>query len=262
MSRPRRESPTWDPRQYLKFERERTLPCRDLVGRVELQSPTSIVDLGCGPGNSTSVLAERWPSARLVGVDSSEKMLESARKSGVSAEWVLADMSKWVPEQSFDLVFSNAALQWLVNQEHQVPRLFMSVSKNGAFAFQIPSGEGEWTKALREVAESSPWRGRFPEDLVDLSTNGLDFYYDLLSPLSSRVDMWETEYVHVFPGTQSIVEWTSGTAMRPVLDRLTEPQMRGSFLTEYAAAVGRSYHLRPDGKVLFPFLRRFLVAYR
>lgn len=262
MSRPSRESPTWDPTQYLKFEEERTLPCRDLVARIRLQSPASIVDLGCGPGNSTSVLAGRWPTARLVGVDNSEKMLESARAAGVSAEWVLADMSKWVPEQAFDLVFSNAALQWLVNQEHQVSRLFMSVSRSGAFAFQIPSGEGDWTKALREVAESSSWRGRFPENLVDLRTHGLEFYYDLLSPMSSRVDMWETEYVHVFPSTQSIVEWTSGTAVRPILDLLPAEQERESFLADYAAAVGRSYRSRPDGKVLFPFLRRFLVAYR
>jgi trans-aconitate 2-methyltransferase len=262
MPQPSRESPSWDPEQYLKFERERTLPCRDLVARIELPSPTSIIDLGCGPGNSTSVLAENWPSSKLVGLDNSEKMLESARKSGVRADWVLADMSKWVPERPFDLVVSNAALQWLVNQEHQVPRLFMSVSPGGAFAFQVPSGHGEWAKALKEVAESDAWRGRFSPNLVDLRTHDLRFYYDLLSPMSSRVDMWETEYIHVFPGPESIVEWTTGTAVRPMLDRLADEEERRSFVADYSAAVARAYGRGPDGKVLFPFLRRFLVAYR
>jgi trans-aconitate 2-methyltransferase len=257
-----RETPTWDPREYLKFERERTLPCRDLVARIELESPALIADLGCGPGNSTSVAAGRWPDAKIVGVDSSAEMLKIARGSNLRAEWVLADMREWTPERPYDLLFSNAALQWVAGQETVLPRLFDSVGEGGAFAFQIPSGEGGWSRAIKEVADSPAWRSRFSENLLQLSTHELTFYYDLLSPISQRIDLWETQYVHVFPGPEAVVEWTKGTALRPLLDRLPEERERASFLAGYSATIAKAYPRRPDGQVLFPFLRRFVVAYR
>jgi trans-aconitate 2-methyltransferase len=257
-----RETPTWDPREYLKFERERTLPCRDLVSRIELESPQSIVDLGCGPGNSTQVLAERWPAAKITGVDNSEDMLARARKSSVAADWRLSDIREWSPDHPFELVFSNAVYQWLPNQDVELPRLFRSVAANGVFAFQIPSGEGEWTTAIRRVAELPAWEGRFKDNLVDLRTPDVSFYYDLLSPLSRRIDAWQTQYVHVFPAPEMVVEWTSGTALRPLLDLLSDKEERAAFLADYTEEVSKAYQRRADGNVLFPFLRRFVVAYR
>jgi trans-aconitate 2-methyltransferase len=257
-----RETPTWDAREYLKFERERTLPCRDLVARIELESAALIADLGCGPGNSTTVLAQRWPAAKVVGIDSSEEMLKTARKSSLPAEWLLADMREWNPGHPYDLVFSNAALQWVGNHQIELPRLFRFVGAGGAFAFQIPAGEGDWTRTIREVAEGPAWRGRFSESVLDLETHQLGFYYDLLSPLCRRIDLWETQYVHILSGPEGVVEWTKGTALRPMLDRLPEDGERASFLADYAAAITKAYPRRPDGKVLFPFLRRFVAAYR
>ena len=256
-----RENPGWDSGQYLKFERERTLPCRDLVARIELKSPHLIVDLGCGPGNSTAVLAERWPQAKVTGVDSSAEMLKAARSSSVNAEWLLADIRDWKPARPVDLLFSNAALQWVPGQESEVPRLIGLVSPGGAFAFQIPAGAGEWTKALREVAESREWRDRLEEKVLDLHTHELDFYYGLLAPRSISVDLWETCYIHVLPSAEAVVEWTQGTALRPVLQRLSAEE-RLRFLGDYTSAIRRAYPPQRDGRVLFPFLRRFVVAYR
>lgn len=256
-----RDIPSWNPREYLRFERERTLPCRDLVNRIELDSPSTVADLGCGPGNSTAVLAERWPGAKLLGVDNSTAMLEKARNSPTTADWVLADIRDWTPGYACDLLFSNAALQWVPDHDRQVPRLFSLVAEDGALAFQIPSGKGAWVEALREVVGLPAWRATLPESVVDLRTEELSFYYDLLSPLSQRLDLWETEYMHILPGPDSVVEWTSGTALRPLLDRLSE-EKRASFFADYTKAINEAYPGRPDGKVLFPFLRRFVVAYR
>lgn len=257
-----RETPTWDPKEYLKFERERTLPCRDLVSRIELESARSIVDLGCGPGNSTAVLAERWPHAKITGVDNSEDMLAKARKASVVADWQLSDIREWSSDHPFDLVFSNAVFQWLPHQVVELPRLFRWVASDGVFAFQIPSGEGEWTTAIRRVAERPEWKGRFRESLVDLRTPDVSFYYDLLSPMSRRIEAWQTQYFHVFSAPEMIVEWTSGTALRPLLDSLTDRQERAAFLAGYTEEVVKVYPRRPDGKVLFPFLRRFVIAYK
>lgn len=220
------------------------------------------MDLGCGPGNSTQVLAGRWPEAKIIGIDSSAEMLEKARKSGVRAEWQLADIRDWAPSSPVGLVFSNAVFQWLPDPDVQIPRLLSEVSPEGAFAFQVPSGEGRWVDAIRRVAEGARWRGSFPETALSLGMPDVSHYYDLLSPLSRRIDVWQTEYVHVFPAPETVVEWTSGSALRPILDRLTKKEERESFLSDYTAAIVEAYPARSDGKVLFPFLRRFAVAYR
>lgn len=255
-----RENPSWSPSVYLKFERERTLPCRDLVSRIELESPANIVDLGCGPGNSTAVLLRRWPAAHVLGVDNSAEMLESARKTGLAAKWELADIAGWDPREEFDLIFSNALFQWIPDHEGQIPRLFRYLKPGGAFAVQIPSGRGAWVEAIRSVVEAPRWRDRLKGG-VDLATEGLDFYYDLLAPVSERVDLWETEYVHVLPSAEAVVEWTKGSALRPLLQKLTEEE-KAPFLSDYTSEIAARYLGRPDGKVLFPFLRRFWVAYR
>jgi trans-aconitate 2-methyltransferase len=256
----------WDARQYLKFEEERTLPSRDLVRRIELAGPTTILDLGCGPGNSTAILAERWPSARIHGVDSSAEMLETARASGTRAEWLRADLATWDPPTPSDLVFSNATLHWLPDHTTLVPRLFRWVAPAGALAFQVPARPAvpaAWTRALAEVRTRTPWSTLGgTEDPADANVLPLERYYDLLAPAARRVDLWDTEYDHVLPGPEGVVEWTRGTALRPWLGTLRSDAERAQFLDAYAAEVAREYPRRPDGRVVFPFLRRFVVAYR
>lgn len=251
----------WDPARYLRFEQERTLPSRDLVSRIDLPGPRRLVDLGCGPGNSTAVLRARWPDAECTGVDSSAEMLAQARRSDPNVRWVQGDLRTWAPEAPVELVFSNAALHWVPDHATVVPRLLRCLEPGGALAVQMPANTEEpYQEAALRVRRRPPWSelpGRGP-----LEVGSLAFYYDLLAPHASRVDLWDTTYVHVFPGTEAIVEWTRGTGLRPWLSQLPGDAERERFLSEYRAELDSLYPRRPDGQVLFPFLRRFFVAYR
>lgn len=258
-------APRWDSAQYLRFEAERTLPCRDLVRRIDLDAPARLLDLGCGPGTSTAVLLEQWPSARAIGVDSSEEMLARARSSGPRAEWVLADLRTWDPEAKLDLVFSNAVLQWVDDHPARIPRLWSWVGPGGALAFQVPArGEppAAWVEALDELRRRPAWRSDAADDEARSNVLPLARYYDLLRPDARRVDLWDTEYDHVLDGPEAIVEWLRGTALRRWLERLDRPGDRDRFLAELTEEIRARYPRRSDGSVLFPFLRRFVVAYR
>ena len=255
----------WDAKQYLLFEQERTQPCLDLVRRIELASPGSIVDLGCGPGNSTAILKERWPEARLAGVDSSSEMLQAARAADSSVEWIETDLHRWEPDRPYDLVFSNAVFHWIPDHPRFLSRWWGHVAPGGVLAFQVPApGEQRkrWVGALREILARPRWRSVAIGDPTKENVLSLAEYYEILREGSRRIDLWDTEYCHVLPGPQSVVEWTKGTALRPVLERLTSEGDRGRFLSEYSAEIGRAYRVQGDGRVLFPFLRRFVVAYR
>ncbi len=234
--------PLWDAAQYRKFEAERLRPCRDLVGRIELEHPTRLVDLGCGPGTSARVLRERWPDADVEGVDSSTEMLAVARAEEPRGRWTLADLRTWNPDGPVDLLFANASLQWVPDPRALIPKLWRNVAPGGAFAFQVPfrgSPPPAWLRAL-EAAD----------------------YYDLLAPVARAVDLWDTEYVHVLPGPESVVEWTKGTGLRPLLERLGSDEARRTFLEAYAERVAAAFPRRPDRRHLFPFRRRFVIAYR
>lgn len=257
--------PSWDSRQYLKFEAERTRPSRDLVRRLELLAPRRAIDVGCGPGNSTAVVQERWPAAEVLGLDSSPEMLEVARRSGVPARWLLADVRRWVPEGRVDLVFSNAALQWLPEHDREIPRLFDWVAPGGALAFQVPA-EGEtppgWVQALAAVHRAPRWKALLPDWPRNYNVLPLSRYYDLLAPAARALDLWDTEYQHVLDGPDATVEWVAGAGLRPVLEKLPGEAERREFLQQFAREIPAYYPVRKDGKVLFPFLRRFVIAYR
>ncbi|MGA9838832.1 MAG: methyltransferase domain-containing protein [Thermoplasmata archaeon] len=255
--------PSWDPQQYRRFEQERALPCRDLIGRIGGLSPLRIVDLGCGTGTSTRLLRERWPAAQILGVDSSPEMIAEARSSGVVAEWSLADIRTWSPDRPVDLVFSNAALQWVGAHDRIFPRLLEHVATGGALAVQMPfNWESPAYRCLRGVVESPTWSSRWGRDLVTIHDFPPAFYYDLLSSACRQVDLWETEYIHVLPDPDAIVEWMKGTGMRPYLDSLGSESGRTAFLREISSGVAASYPPQSDGRVLFAFRRLFLVAYR
>jgi trans-aconitate 2-methyltransferase len=252
--------PSWKADQYLKFAAERTQPCRDLAARVAIANPRRVIDLGCGPGNSTEVLAERWPLAKVTGLDSSAEMIAKARAAHPQWHWQAGAIEEWADGvDGYDVVFSNAAIQWVPDHHHLFPRLMARVTAGGALAVQMPGNcDAEAHRSMREVAS------RFPgaQKVREWFTHGMEFYYDLLAPLAARVELWATEYVHVMDGPEDIVEWYKGTGMRPFLDALSDDAERARFTAEYLAAIRQGYPARHDGHVLFPFRRLFLVAYR
>jgi len=249
--------PTWNPHQYLKFAEERSRPCRDLAARVEVEAPRSIIDLGCGPGNSAEVLAARWPQAAITGLDSSAAMIDAARATSPHYEWRIGDISAWAAgDQRFDIVFSNAALQWVGDHAEVFPQLLSHVAEGGALAVQVPGNYASGQHQLmREVAKRAHLQVR------EWHTHNLDFYYDALAPHAARLDLWATEYLHVLPNIEAIVEWYKGTGMRPYLDALADEAERERFLAEYLEGLRQIYAPQPDGAVLFPFRRIFIVAY-
>lgn len=245
----------WNAAQYLKFSEERTRPCRDLAARVALEQPRRIVDLGCGPGNSTAVVAARWPQARIAGLDSSPEMLAAARREHPEIRWEPGGIAAWADGgEPFDLVFSNAALQWLDDHAALFPKLFARVAPGGALAIQMPADySAPQHRILREMAARPvhDWHCHAPE-----------FYYDALAPAAARIDLWTTTYYHPMPDVEAIVEWYKGTGMRPYLEALEGPEERRRFIAEYCERLRPHFPAQPDGAVLFPFARLFVVAYR
>ena len=252
--------PTWNASQYLKFSEQRTQPCRDLAARVGLADPRSIIDLGCGPGNSTEVLAERWPSAWVTGLDNSAAMIAQARAGYPRCFWVAADIAEWAAgEDRYDLVFSNAALQWLPDHPGLFPKLMAHVAQGGALAVQMP---GNWDSAAHRIMRNVAAQFPATENAREWFTHSLGFYFDVLAPHAARVELWATEYIHVMDGPEGIVEWYKGTGMRPFLDALSADEDRDRFLAIYLEAIREAYPARAGGQVLFPFRRIFMVAHR
>ena len=252
--------PTWKADQYLKFATERTQPCRDLAARVAVENPRRVIDLGCGPGNSTEVLPARWPLAELTGLDSSAEMIGRAHAAHPEWRWMEAAIEPWLDgEDCFDVVFSNAALQWVPDHLDAFPRLMARVAAGGALAVQMPDNfDAEAHRLMRAVAS------RFPAaaSVREWFAHEAGFYYDALAPVAARVELWTTEYFHVMDGPDDIVEWYKGSGMRPFLDALSSDAERARFTADYLTALRGGYPARHDGRVLFPFRRLFIVAYR
>jgi trans-aconitate 2-methyltransferase len=254
--------PTWNAGQYLQFADERTQPCRDLVARIALNDPARIADLGCGPGNSTAVLAERWPKADITGLDSSAEMIAAAQKSRPDLHWTTGDIASWQPAHPCDLIFSNAALQWVPDHATVYPHLFRQLAPGGAFAVQVPGNlDAPAHHLMRELAASDDWRSDFPVPVREWFVHDLPFYYDLLSPVARRMDLWTTEYQHILAGPEAIVEWYKGTGLRPFLDTLENTERKERFLEDYLELITPAYPRQGDGRVIFPFRRLFMVAY-
>jgi len=250
--------PTWHPTQYLKFSEERTRPCRDLAARIEIDDPRRMIDLGCGPGNSTEVLAERWPEAQITGLDSSADMIAKARTAHPEWNWLAGDIAQWAAGDgdTYDVVFSNAALQWVPDHASLLPRL---LARGRVLAVQVPGNwDGPAHRLMREVAK----RFEFVRAVREWHTHDDAFYYDVLAPHAARLDLWATEYLHVLDSAEGIVEWYKGTGMRPFLEALDSEAERERFTGEYLEAIRAEFPARTDGKVLFPFRRMFMLAGR
>lgn len=250
----------WDAQQYLKFEDERTRAARDLLAQIPVQDARGVVDIGCGPGNSTELLARRWPQAKITGIDTSADMLRQARERLPQHTFIEANISHWAPPPGTDVLFANAIFQWVPNHLKQLMRLAMALPDGGSMAVQMPDNMDEPSHVLmREVARLPQFRTQLAHALEARGElPGPGVYYDALQPLCRRIDIWHTVYNHVLEDAPAIVEWVKGTGLRPFLDPLEIPERR-EFLEAYTARIAASYLPQADGKVLLRFPRIFIV---
>lgn len=253
----------WNPNQYLKFGSERTQPAIDLLNRVSLDSPNHIIDLGCGPGNSTTLLKQRWASATVSGLDSSAKMIQKAKLEHPSINWIHQDVSEWNPDKKYDLVFSNAALQWVEDHAILFPKLYTNLEIGGQLAVQLPY---HWDSSLNldvvEVSKNPEWDKRMGPARTALIRESISFYYDLVSSVAEDFHIWTTEYYHIMESHKAILEWISGTGLRPYMELLETEQERDQFKNQLLQRFENSYSKQIDGKIIFPFKRLFILATR
>jgi trans-aconitate 2-methyltransferase len=248
--------PTWDATRYLRFENERTRPCIDLVTQIKHDDVHIAADLGCGPGNSTAVLAQRFPTATVTGYDNSQNMLDRAGVDHPDLRFAHADIATWRAETPCDVILANASLHWLPDHAALFVRLMSMLEFGGVLAVQMPDNFHEPSHTLMDTAADAFPVIRKPHKPA---VHEPAFYYDVLAPLTSNVGLWRTQYTHVMPDHAAIVNWTRGTGLRPYLDQLA-PDQHDAFLNEYHRLIAHAYPAQRDGRVLFPFRRLFILA--
>jgi trans-aconitate 2-methyltransferase len=255
---------TWDPGLYARFGGERERPARDLLAAVTAEAPRTVVDLGCGAGGLARACAARWPAASVVGVDSSAEMLARAAGTPSPVAWSRADVAGWAPDGPVDLIVSNAALHWLGDHPRLFPRLVSHLSAGGVLAVQMPRNhDAPSHRIIREVAADGPWAAALGTAAPPAPVAPGADYFALLAPLAARIDVWETEYLHVLTEPDPVLQWIMGTTVRPLLDALAgEPALRERLLDALRERLARAYPRRPDGRTLYPFRRLFLIATR
>jgi trans-aconitate 2-methyltransferase len=255
---------SWSAAQYVAFEDERTRPVRDLLSALPAIGARSVIDLGCGPGNSTELLAARFPNAAVRGLDSSPDMIAAARRRLPQVQFAIGGIEEWADAGPFDVILANAVLHWVPEHAALFPALVGRLAAGGGLAIQMPDNlDVPAHQLMRETAADGPWAPTLAAASASRTPLGsADWYYGLLRPLCSRVDVWRTTYYHPLPGgAAAIVEWFKGSGLRPFLEPLDAPS-RAAYLERYTAAVARAYPTLPDGSVLLPFPRLFLVAVR
>ncbi len=251
----------WKPELYLKFEKQRTQPSVDLATRIDMPLPQRIIDIGCGPGNSTAVLKKRWPGAAITGLDSSPAMIAQARETDSGISWVCADASGDLSALGrFDIVFSNAAIQWMPDHETLLPNLFSLLKSGGVLAVQVPNTTSMPIHiALQTLIKTEKWRAKLGSASTH-STHAVPYYYDILSTLTADIDLWETHYHHVMESHNALVQWYSSTGLRPYLNGLDCETDKTAFLADFEDALKSAYPAQNDGHLLFPFVRIFFIA--
>ena len=277
---------SWDPSQYLKFGNERLRPALDLLARIALElppaAPGALVDLGCGAGNVTQFIVERWPHAQVTGIDSSAEMLAKARVALPAVKWIQSGIVAWRPAAPVNLIYSNAALHWLPAHEALLSGLMRYLKPGGVLAVQMPRNWAAPSHTSIDAALDAlglPAAERAQLNAAKLNTPVAEpaQYYDWLKPQAAQIDMWETLYTHVLAGENAVAEWVKGTALIPVMNRLKALGDKGfggsipenglhqgfwaeRFWEDYSARTMRAYPRRADGTTLLQFRRLFLVA--
>ncbi|WP_129842153.1 trans-aconitate 2-methyltransferase [Streptomyces sp. RFCAC02] len=270
--RDRPAPPVWDPAQYQRHSGHRTRPLYELLARVPPLLPAGdaprVADLGCGPGKPSLVVAERFPTARITGYDNSPAMLAEAEPyagplaGGGGLDFRCADLAEWRPGETFDLIVSNAALQWVPGHLGLLPDWVAGLAPGGVLAFQVPGNFDAPSHVLmREIAGGRHWRGRLGDVLRHRdATHPTGEYFAGLAAIGCEVDAWETTYLQVLHGDDPVLDWVRGTGLRPVLTALDDdPEARDAFVAEYRDALREAYPPGPHG-TLFPFRRVFVVA--
>ena len=254
---------SWAAEQYLALEEERTRPVRDLLSAVPDIGARLVMDLGCGPGNSTELLAARFPDAVVHGLDSSADMIDSARRRLPQAQLSVGSIEGWTDGGPFDVILANAVLHWIPNHATLFPELVAKLVTGGALAVQMPDNlDVPAHRLMREVAAQAPWATALAAAPAARTALGdVNWYYAVLKAACTQVDIWRTTYHHLLAGPAAIVEWFKGSGLKPFLDPLNEP-LRAEYLERYSAAVARAYAPLKDGPVLLPFPRLFMVAIR
>jgi trans-aconitate 2-methyltransferase len=251
---------TWNPQKYLQYADERALPFRHLIAAVDDLEPTSIVDLGCGPGGFTATLLAKWPSARIVGVDSSPQMIERATKRTVPSRltFELCDLTTWIAPCQIDLVIANAVLHWIEDHASLLDHLADQLADSGVLAFQVPANhDAPSHRLLRDICVSRRWRSK----LAGHPRTGVreaKWYIDTLSHMGLAVTAWQTTYFHRLTGDDPVLEWVRGTTLRPILDRL-DGEEQDELVAQYGAALRAAYPSH-GGVTSFPFTRTFVIA--
>lgn len=247
----------WNPSLYLQYGAERTRPAAELLARIALDDVSDVLDLGCGPGNSTALLLKRWPLARIMGVDNSPAMLEQARVAVPECRFVEADVRQFKPEHAVDLIYANASLQWVPDHYALLPHLISLLKLNGVLAVQMPDNVDEPSHVLmREVAYEQGYPNRAREPLP-----GIHAYYDILTEAGCDVDIWRTTYYHKMSSHQAIIDWVSATGLRPWMQELSEHEQL-KFLERYHELLVQQYPIQENGQILLAFPRLFFVARR
>lgn len=257
---------SWNPHQYLKFADQRLRPALELLDRVNVADPQLIYDLGCGAGNITRILAERWPAATVIGIDNSPEMLAKAAAQPGSVQWQAADIAHWQPATPPDLIYSNATLHWVTDHHELFPRLIRTLKPGGCLAVQMPlSWDLPSHRLMREtLADGGPnghplGSAELRQAVARKWVADPAVYYDLLAGLTTQLDIWSTEYLQVLNGADPVLEWVKGTGLRPILNGLDDHE-REVFRTAYAERLRATYPQRSDGQTLYPFERLFIVA--
>lgn len=251
----------WSPDRYLEFSEERARPSLDLIARVPMRRPRVVYDLGCGPGNSTAMLKQVYPSARIIGLDRSPAMIAKARESVPGPEFLSADVSLWQPDKEADLVFANALFQWVPHHAGIMQKIVAALKRDGVLAVQMPDNLLEPSHAIMpKVAEQGPWAAKLARagDQRSIILQPAE-YFDLLRSHCKRLEIWHTIYNHPVKGVDGIVALLKPTGLKPYLDPLSDTE-RAGFIESYKQALRKHYPAMADGTVLYRFPRLFILA--
>jgi trans-aconitate 2-methyltransferase len=254
---------SWSAAQYTKFEKERNRPIADLLAHIPVTNANKVVDIGCGPANSTELLSAQYPGANVAGIDSSGDMIAAARKRLPGAHFEVADIATWQGDGLYDVILANASLQWVPDHQTLFPNLINKLASGGSLAVQMPDNfEEPAHRLMREVAANGPWSAKLESASKRLTREGAAWYHKNLKSKVSTLNIWRTTYFHPLEGGPgAIVEWFKGTGLRPFLDPLSE-EGKNSFLEIYTNEIAKVYPALEDGSVLLPFPRLFIIATR